>query len=150
MIVEVNDMYIDEEGRKMIVGYFVSVGTLEDARLIAQMVAERLQLFSRAKLVTQRLLFDNAVTILRNVPRGTTRRRLHVFCQANRPQLSRAPHTFEIVVPDPIPEMLNAEGTRLDETKLAAIDFVENVLRLLTDIHGHEFERVMSGIVIQH
>jgi hypothetical protein len=142
-------MYIDEEQLKVPIGYFIEVPTLDDALVLARMIGERIQLFTRAKFVGQRILIDNDLIIHRASPSGTIKRRASFLCQAEKEPGRFRPHTFEFVLIDPVPEMLGNGGTRINLESPVTIDFIQNVLNNLTDIHGHAFERVSGAWISQ-
>lgn len=148
MVFEVNDLYCDHEGRKAVVGYFLMSDTLDGALLKAGLLSYRIQLHSRASLVSSRLLVDNDVEILRNFPAGTVRRRLVVLMEGQG--LSNvASHVFKLYIYDPIPELLLPDGQAVDFSSPAWQDFYGSVLADLSDIHGHNFSRVVKTYVEQ-
>lgn len=148
-VFEINDMYIDAEQLKVPIGYFIQVPSLDDALVLAAMIGERIQLFTRAKFVGQRIIIDNDLIIHRASPSGTIKRRAGFLCQAEKQAGSLGAHTFEFVLIDPVPEMLDNGGTRINLGSPVTIDFIQNVLNNLTDIHGHSFQRVSGAWLSQ-
>lgn len=147
-VYEVNDLYVDAEGHKAVTGYFVAADTLTDALARAATVSTRIQINSGASMLIQRLIIDGSASSLRTTPGGTVRRRLHVLMGA-RSAGDPVEHEFAIFVFDPNPDMLNSAKTRVDKNSAAWQDFVDSVLSLLVDIHGHAFNRVIQAFVEQ-
>lgn len=147
-VYEVNDLYVDGEGRKAVTGFFVAADTLSEAVQKAATLSLRIQINSRATMFQQRLMLDGEASRYRGEPEGTVRRRLHVIMSASGSG-SPSDHMFAIFVFDPNPDMLDASGNEVNFQSPAWVDFETSVLRELVDIHGHLMENVIAAYIEQ-
>lgn len=149
MVGQVLEKYIDRFNNVASVLYFVRATDFNGLTSLSAALSQVLQTVSMVTFLDQTVHVDVEPVRVRNVPGGTFRRRLVVYCEGELDPVQGRRFMYKVFVIDPDPGMLDGKGLRLDTNSALGRLFVDGFLAFTSDIRGNPFSRVVGSEVIQ-